>query len=120
MINNSIPVNINQKEFKKNNKKLKVATFFSGIGAFEHALILNKIPHEIIFACDINKYCKINFLENYKLNKEKWYNDIYDINGNNFFNKVDILVAGCPCQSFSIAGKRNGLNDLRGWNSSLI
>ena len=33
---------------------LKVGTFFSGIGAFEHALILNEIPHKFIFACDID------------------------------------------------------------------
>lgn len=33
-------------------KKIKVATVFSGIGAFEFALKRLKIPNEIIFACD--------------------------------------------------------------------
>lgn len=32
--------------------KLKVGTLFSGIGAFEHALIQMGIKHEILFACD--------------------------------------------------------------------
>lgn len=31
---------------------MKVATAFSGIGAFEQALIRLNIPHEILFACD--------------------------------------------------------------------
>nr|WP_318681049.1 DNA (cytosine-5-)-methyltransferase [uncultured Treponema sp.] len=35
-----------------NEKKLKLATVFSGIGAIEHALDRMQIPHEIIFACD--------------------------------------------------------------------
>lgn len=34
------------------NNSLKVATVFSGIGAFEQALIRLNIPHEIVFACD--------------------------------------------------------------------
>jgi DNA (cytosine-5)-methyltransferase 1 len=39
---------------KNNIKKIKVGSLFSGIGAFEHALARLKVPHEIIFACDIN------------------------------------------------------------------
>lgn len=35
-----------------NNKKLRLATVFSGIGAIEHALDRMQIPHEIVFACD--------------------------------------------------------------------
>lgn len=35
-----------------NNKKLRLATVFSGIGAIEHALDRMNIPHEIVFACD--------------------------------------------------------------------
>lgn len=33
-------------------KRLKVATVFSGIGAFEQSLLKLNIPHEIVFACD--------------------------------------------------------------------
>ena len=29
-------------------------------------------------------------------------------------NKIDLLVGGSPCQSFSISGKRGGLDDTRG------
>ena len=33
-------------------KKLNVATVFSGIGAFEQALIKEQIDHRVVFACD--------------------------------------------------------------------
>ena len=40
---------------------LRLVTVFSGIGSIEQALIRLKIPHEIVFACDIVsvnlKYC---------------------------------------------------------------
>jgi DNA (cytosine-5)-methyltransferase 1 len=106
--------NNNIKNKNEDIKPLKVGTFFTGIGAFEHSLLLNKIPHKIIFACDIDKYCKTNFLNNYELNKDNWYDDINTMDGNKYLNKIDILVGGCPCQSFSIAGQRKGLDDLRG------
>jgi len=33
-------------------KRMRIATVFSGIGAFEQALLKLKIPYEIVFACD--------------------------------------------------------------------
>jgi DNA (cytosine-5)-methyltransferase 1 len=32
----------------------------------------------------------------------------------NFESNVDLLVGGTPCQSFSVAGLRKGLDDPRG------
>ena len=40
--------------------------------------------------------------------------DIHKISGKDFRGKIDLLVAGTPCQSFSISGKRGGLDDPRG------
>jgi len=95
-------------------EKIKLATVFSGIGAIEQAFKRLELPHKIVFACDNNKFVKQSYLHNYKLSPEKWFDDIHDIKGINFNKQVDILVGGSPCQSFSMVGKRKGLDDFRG------
>lgn len=91
---------------------MKVASVFSGIGSFEHSLKRNNISHKILFACDNDKFCKKNYNSNYEV--EKWYDDIKDIDGNGYKDQIDLLVGGCPCQAFSMAGLRKGLKDSRG------
>ena len=63
---------------------------FSEIEPFPSKLLEDKYPHVTNFG-DMTNY-------------ESW-----SINGT-----VDVLVGGTPCQSFSIAGARKGLNDDRG------
>jgi len=72
------------------------------------------IPTEIVFACDTDKFCKQSFFENYDLKEENWIEDIHDVKGKKYKNKVDLFVGGSPCQSFSMVGKRKGLEDPRG------
>ncbi|MFA6931914.1 MAG: DNA cytosine methyltransferase, partial [Lentisphaeria bacterium] len=40
--------------------------------------------------------------------------DMTKINGKDYHGKVDLLVGGTPCQSYSVAGLRKGLADPRG------
>lgn len=66
-----------------------------------------------------NKSKKTNFVEisyqsNYKIDKEHFYQDVTFLDGNRYKNQIDIFVGGSPCQSFSVAGKRGGLEDTRG------
>lgn len=95
-------------------KKIRLATMFSGIGAIEHALKRLNIPTEIVFASDNNKFVKDSYFANYEIDNSKWYDDVIDIRGEKYKNKIDLLVGGSPCQSFSMVGKRRGFLDTRG------
>lgn len=59
-------------------------------------------------------YVKQSYMANYDLKEEDWYEDIRFLDAKKYKNKVDILIGGSPCQSFSIIGKRAGLEDTRG------
>lgn len=54
------------------------------------------------------------YMLNYKLDEKHFYQDIRFLDGTAYNGKVDLLVGGSPCQSFSIIGKRGGFNDTRG------
>ena len=96
------------------NRRINLATMFSGIGAVEFALKRLKLQTNIIFAADNDKFVKESYFANYKIDEDSWYHDVYDIKGKKYKNKIDLLVGGSPCQSFSMVGKRRGLEDTRG------
>ena len=137
----------------KTNKKLKVATVFSGIGAPEQALKRMGIDYEIVFACDNGEveidydlefekkqlstidgpilkkmyvddlyrsktrrtnFVKKSYLANYDIDENYYFQDIRLLDGLDFRGKVDLLVGGSPCQSFSTVGYQGGLEDTRG------
>ncbi|ANQ48039.1 DNA (cytosine-5-)-methyltransferase [Flammeovirga sp. MY04] len=102
------------KEVSFPDAKIKVATLFSGIGAIEYALRRLKIDTEIVFASDIDKFVKQSYFANYQISEENWYNDVQDVDGTKYKGKIDLLVGGSPCQSFSMVGKRKGFEDTRG------
>ena len=106
--------NWTEKEFQNPKAKLRIATMFSGIGAIEYAFRRLKLNTDIIFASDIDKYAKQSYFSNYKIEEENWYDNVQNIKGKKYKGKVDLLVGGSPCQSFSMVGKRKGLSDTRG------
>ena len=54
------------------------------------------------------------YKNNYQIEEKDFYQDIRFLDGNIYRNKVDILVGGSPCQSFSICGHYKGLDDAKG------
>lgn len=103
-----------EKAFSQPNKKIRLATVFSGIGAIEQAFKRLNLNHKIVFAGDIDPHVKKSYLENYSLNENDWHTDITKFDATLYKNKVDLLVGGSPCQAFSMVGKRLGLEDTRG------
>lgn len=57
---------------------------------------------------------KKSYFANYKISEDRWHNDVRFMDGMPYRGKVDILVGGSPCQSFSTYGLKRGLEDARG------
>ena len=91
---------------------MKIGTDFSGIGSPEMALKMLGIEHEQVFACEIDKYARKSF-EAIHGSPKTFYNDITE-RDHNEVPQLDLYCAGFPCQSFSMAGKRKGFEDVRG------
>lgn len=59
-------------------------------------------------------FVKQSYLANYDIDMDHFYLDVRFLNAKFYKNKVDMLVGGSPCQSFSSVGKKGGLEDTRG------
>jgi DNA (cytosine-5)-methyltransferase 1 len=90
---------------------LKLIDLFSGIGGirlgFERA---SNQQIQTVFSCEIDPKASLTYKENFN---EDPIGDITKINAKKL-PPFDVLVAGFPCQAFSIAGKRLGFEDTRG------
>lgn len=94
-----------------NMKKIKTGSDFSGVGAFDQALIRLGINQNKLFACDMDKYARQTYI--YNFGEPKYYpENVYDREIPN--ESLDIYMTSPPCQAFSLAGKRKGEQDKRG------
>ena len=94
----------------------KFIDLFAGIGGFYQGL--SKNGGECIGYSEINKDAIESYCENYD---EKIENNLGNITKIKKLPNHDILTAGVPCQSWSIAGKNLGFDDDRGqlWNDTI-
>lgn len=87
--------------------KYKVIDLFCGIGGFSYGFSMTK-KFDVILGADIWNVALNTFKENHtgtelinedltKLADEYWYK---------YINKVDVIIAGPPCQGFSMVGQR--------------
>lgn len=113
-----------QKSSENLNKPLKIVSLFSGCGGLDLGFTgdfnfrdrqYEKTKFRIEYSNDIDPTAEYvynankSFFNNHELHKE----DIKDVD----FDKIpdfDFLLAGFPCQPFSNAGLRKGINDERG------
>lgn len=100
--------------FSHPERKVRLGTVFSGIGAIEYAFKRLGLKHEIVFAGDINSKCKETYFANYNISEDRWHNDVCDFDATPFIGKVDMVVGGAPCQAFSTVGAQRGFEDTRG------
>lgn len=90
---------------------MKVVSLFSGIGGFELGINNSELNAEYVFSSEIDAHAKEAYLANFK--KNNLNGDITKIPEKDI-PEHELLVAGFPCQSFSIAGRQKGFDDTRG------
>jgi DNA (cytosine-5)-methyltransferase 1 len=88
--------------------KYKFIDLFAGIGGFRKGF--EDAGFECVFTSEINEKCQEVYLTNFG---EKPFGDITQIEPKEIPD-FDILLAGFPCQPFSISGKKMGFEDTRG------
>lgn len=89
-------------------RHLKTVSLFCGIGGMDLGFL--NAGFDIIWSNDINKYA----VESYRANIGS---HVVEGDINNLIDEVpehDVLLAGFPCQPFSMMGKQKGFDDDRG------
>lgn len=87
---------------------IKYFSLFSGIGAFEKALVNQGIPFELVGYSEIDKYASKSYSEIHGVSESMNFGDITKIDETKL-PEIDFITYGFPCQDISLAGKQKGL-----------
>ncbi|TSC63325.1 MAG: DNA-cytosine methyltransferase [Parcubacteria group bacterium Athens0416_74] len=93
---------------KNDTKKFRAVDLFAGIGGMR--LGFEQAGFQIVYSNDIDTYACQTYRANFGEIDER---DIRTVDVASL-PEFDILLAGFPCQPFSLIGKRDGLSDPRG------
>jgi len=95
-------------------QQIKFIDLFAGIGGFRYAIqnaaAKNDLTAECVFTSEIDKVCQQVYQENFG---DMPHGDITQIEPESIPDH-DVLLAGFPCQPFSIIGQMKGFEDTRG------
>lgn len=94
-------------------EKLKVSSFFSGIGAFEKALTNIGIDFELVNYCEFDKYASKSYSAIHDISESLNLGDITQIDETKLAD-FDLMTWGFPCTDISVAGKQKGFIDENG------
>jgi len=86
----------------------KFIDLFAGIGGFRTGF--EKSGGSCVFSSEIDAHAQEMYTLNYN---DELFSDITKVDEKEIPNH-DVLLAGFPCQPFSIAGEKKGFNDTRG------
>ena len=85
---------------------LNILSLFDGMSCGQQALERAGITVDNYFASEIDRYAMQVTMANYPDTKQ--LGSVVNVNGADL-PKIDLLIGGSPCQSFSFAGKRKGM-----------
>ncbi|WP_242590112.1 DNA (cytosine-5)-methyltransferase 1 [Enterococcus sp. DIV0840] len=91
-------------------KTKKVISFFAGVGGIDLGFEKSG-KFDVVYANEFDKNAKSTYEKNFDSKVE--LKDIRDVDVEKIPN-ADVLLAGFPCQPFSVAGYRKGFEDDRG------
>lgn len=90
--------------------KLKVASFFAGVGGLDLGFEQTG-AFETIYANELDEYPAKTYEANFSVKVD--CRDINDVKVSEIPD-FDVMLGGFPCQSFSLAGYRQGFDDEKG------
>lgn len=92
-------------------KKINVLSLFDGISCGRLALERANLPINKYYASEINEYSIKIALKNYPDTIE--LGDVRDLKASDIPDKIDFLIGGSPCQSFSFVGHMDGMSTTK-------
>ncbi len=100
-----------------NSRTIRIIDLFAGVGGirlgFTQAAKAMGIETECVFTSEIDSWACKTYSKNFPKDTHNPMCDITQVDEKSIPD-FDVLLAGFPCQAFSIAGKRGGFEDTRG------
>lgn len=98
--------------------RLRVLSLCSGIGGDVAAFECAGIPHDVAAVAEIDPVASAVLSQ--KFPSVPNLGDLTLADWSNHHGNIDILIAGIPCQPYSVAGRQRGVEDRRDVTSDIV